>query len=237
MTPAWQQRISLCLAVTTGRYDNTRRHLLAVDGGRRLASRRRPAATLVAGTIVAALGFSACASGSSSSTEPSRSSVSTALLASVTPIATFTSASSEQVSVPTAAPPATPPEATVPIETAAVPTETALSITVNARTVTAQLGDNAATTSLLAQLPLELYFADFGGQEKIARIPSPLALDGLPTGGSAEPGTIGYYAPDQSLVLYYDSVGYYPGIIPLGVFDDIAAVRDAPAFVGTMTAH
>ena len=90
--------------------------------------------------------------------------------------------------------------------------------------------------TLLAQLPLELSFADYGGQEKIAGIPMPLALDGMPPGGSAEPGTIGYYAPDQALVLYYDSVGYYNGIIPLGTFDDVATVQNAPAFVGTVTA-
>ena len=59
----------------------------------------------------------------------------------------------------------------------------------------------------------------------------------MPPGGSAEPGTLGYYSPDQAIVLYYDSVGYYEGIIPLGTFDDIAAVRDAPAFVGTITAN
>ena len=59
----------------------------------------------------------------------------------------------------------------------------------------------------------------------------------MPSGGSAEPGTIGYYAPDQALVLYYETVGYYNGIIPLGTFDDVATVRDAPAFTGTVAAN
>jgi len=116
-------------------------------------------------------------------------------------------------------------------------TETSITITVNDTTVTGVLQASAATTSLLAQLPLELSFEDFGGQEKIARLPAPLAVDGMPSGGSAEPGTIGYYAPDQALVLYYDTVGYYNGIIPLGTFDDVAVVRDAPAFTGTVTAN
>ncbi|KQO07644.1 hypothetical protein ASF06_13760 [Agreia sp. Leaf244] len=117
-----------------------------------------------------------------------------------------------------------------------VPNQTTITITVNGTPVTGVLQNNAASASLLAQLPLELSFADYGGQEKIAGIPMPLALDGMPPGGSAKPGTIGYYAPDQAIVLYYGSVGYYDGIIPLGTFDDVATVRDSPAFVGTVTA-
>ena len=132
-------------------------------------------------------------------------------------------------SVPHPSPTAQTPEAPV--------SEPNISITVNETTVRGVLQDSAATASLLAQLPLELSFEDFGGQEKIARLPAPLALDGMPTGGSAEAGTIGYYAPDQALVLYYDAVGYYNGIIPLGTFDDVASVRDAPAFTGTVTAN
>lgn len=116
-------------------------------------------------------------------------------------------------------------------------TDIAISISVNGTTINAVLNNNAASASLAAQLPLELSFTDFGGQEKIARIPAPLNLDGMPSGGSAEPGTVGYYAPDQSIVLYYDSVGYYEGIIPLGSFEDVAAVRDAPAFTGTVIAR
>ncbi|MDN4640732.1 cyclophilin-like fold protein [Agreia sp. PsM10] len=136
---------------------------------------------------------------------------------------------------PTTAMPTTEPPATETPERP-VPTETTIAISVNGTTVTGVLQSNAATASLLAQLPLELSFVDYGGQEKIAGLPAPLVLDGMPSGGSAEPGTIGYYAPDQALVLYYDSVGYYDGIIPLGTFDDVATVQNAPAFVGAVTA-
>ncbi len=115
--------------------------------------------------------------------------------------------------------------------TSAIP----LTITLDDRSIRGMLHPSAATTSLLAQLPLELSFDDFGGQEKLATLPAPLALDGMPEGSSAEPGTIGYYAPHRVLVLYYRSVGYYRGIIPLGTFDDIAAVRDAPAFTSTVS--
>lgn len=154
------------------------------------------------------------------------------------------SASSDRSTTPSTPPtiraespenPATPssaPEPSSDPESAATP----ITIDVNGTVVTGALAPSAAAASLLARLPLDLRFEDFGGQEKIASLPAPLSLDGMPEGGSAEPGTIGYYAPDQGLVLYYDSVGYYPGIIPLGTFDDIAAVRDAGPFTGTVSA-
>ena len=116
-------------------------------------------------------------------------------------------------------------------------TRTNITITINSETVVGVLEDNATSASLLTQLPLELSFTDFSGQEKIASLPAPLALDGMPAGGSAEPGTIGYYAPDQALVLYYDTVGYYTGIIPIGTFTDVATVRNAPAFAGTISTN
>lgn len=139
----------------------------------------------------------------------------------------------ETGAVASASPAATPP---APVENPEppVPTETTITITIDGAPVTAVLQNNAASASLLAQLPLDLSFTDYSGQEKIAGIPTPLALDGMPAGASAEPGTIGYYAPDQAIVLYYNSVGYYNGIIPLGTFDGVAAVRDSPAFVGTV---
>ena len=37
---------------------------------------------------------------------------------------------------------------------------------------------------------------------------------------------IGYYAPDRVLVLYYEHVGRFNGIVPIGTFEDLAAVRD-----------
>ena len=118
---------------------------------------------------------------------------------------------------------------------ASVSTPIRVNITVNGTTVHAVLENNPASASLVSQLPLELSFEDFGTQEKIATLPAPLVLNGLPSGGRAKPGTVGYYAPDQAIVLYYDTVGYYDGIIPIGTFDDVDTVRDAPAFVGTIS--
>jgi hypothetical protein len=126
-------------------------------------------------------------------------------------------------------------EAPAPTEEASVSTEHSILITFDGTTVRGSLQDTAATASLLAQLPLQLSFSDFGGQEKIAPLPAPLSLEGMPSGSDAEPGTIGYYAPSQALVLYYDNVDYYDGIVPIGTFDDVAAIRDAPAFTGSIT--
>ncbi|NYF12140.1 hypothetical protein HDC34_000434 [Pseudoclavibacter sp. JAI123] len=114
---------------------------------------------------------------------------------------------------------------------------TNITITMGDTTVRGTLDANAATADLIAQLPLELAFEDFGGQEKIATLPTALSLDGLPSGSDAPVGTLGYYAPDQGLVLYYESVGYYPGIIPLGTFEGVEAVRDAQPSTGTVSAE
>ncbi|MEW1985905.1 cyclophilin-like fold protein [Pseudarthrobacter oxydans] len=103
---------------------------------------------------------------------------------------------------------------------------TPITIDIDGGTVTGALSSNATARSLIQQLPLTLSFRDYGGQEKIADLPEALSLDGVPAGDSAEPLTIGYYAPDQALVLYYESVGYSRGIVRIGSFDDLAAIRD-----------
>lgn len=103
---------------------------------------------------------------------------------------------------------------------------TPITIDIDGRTMTGTLSSNATARSLIEQLPLTLLFRDYGGQEKIADLPEALSVDGVPAGDSAEPLTIGYYAPDQALVLYYESVGYSSGIVRIGSFDDLAAVQD-----------
>lgn len=88
-----------------------------------------------------------------------------------------------------------------------------------------ELDDSAASASLIDQLPLTLSFRDYGGREKIAELPAPLNLDGAPDGSDAAPLTIGYYVPDQRLVLYYKQVGYFPGIVPIGSFENADAIQ------------
>lgn len=103
--------------------------------------------------------------------------------------------------------------------------------------VTGELDSSATARTLLAQLPLTLQVIDFGGEEKIATLPAALSLDGAPARSDAPALTIAYYTPSQSLVLYYDGVDTYPGIVPLGRLDDagpVVARRDD--FIATVRA-
>ena len=92
--------------------------------------------------------------------------------------------------------------------------------------IAGELDGSPTAASLLAQLPLTLTFGDYGGVEKFAELPEPLNLDGAPEGSAAAPLTIGYYVPDQRLILYYDSVGFFNGIVPIGTYEDSAAIED-----------
>ncbi|XAS74289.1 cyclophilin-like fold protein [Micrococcaceae bacterium Sec5.1] len=103
---------------------------------------------------------------------------------------------------------------------------TPIAIRIDGRTVNGTLSGNATARSLIDQLPLTLSFSEFGGQEKHAELPKPLSLEGVPAGDDADPLTIGYYAPGHTLVLYYEPVGHYTGIVRIGTFDDLAAIRD-----------
>jgi hypothetical protein len=96
---------------------------------------------------------------------------------------------------------------------------TDIRITVNDQTFTAQLADNPTARELVDQLPLTLRFRDFNHVEKIAELPQPLTIDGVPPGDDPEINDIGYYAPSGDLVLYYGDVGYWNGIVRIGQLD------------------
>lgn len=156
-----------------------------------------------------------------------------AIIALVLPLAGCSTPSNEPASATT--PPPSPPEkssaaagSTQPSDpTSASATEsTPITIQIDGEILTGTLSGNAAARSLIEQFPLTLTFSDYGGKEKIAELPEPLSLDGVPAGDDADPLTIGYYAPDRALVLYYEHVGYFPGIVRLGSFDDLATIRD-----------
>ena len=107
---------------------------------------------------------------------------------------------------------------------------TSIRITVDGRTLTARLDDNATARDLLDQLPLTLRFRDFNRVEKIAKLPRPLTLDGAPAGADPDVDDIGYYAPSGDLVLYYGDVAYFDGIVRLGRFGhgDLTAIAGQP---------
>lgn len=156
-----------------------------------------------------------------------------AIIALALPLAGCSTASNEPASA--SAPPPLPPETSSAAAGSSRPSgptsasaaeSTPITIQIGGEIVTGTLSGNAAARSLIGQLPLTLSFRDHGGQEKIAELPEPLSLDGVPAGDDADPLTIGYYAPDQALVLYYERVGYFPGIVRIGSFEDLASIRD-----------
>ncbi|WP_427131549.1 cyclophilin-like fold protein [Pseudarthrobacter sp. S9] len=103
---------------------------------------------------------------------------------------------------------------------------TPIVIELDGQKIAGELDGSATSASLLARLPLTLSFRDHGGQEKISELPAPLDLDGAPKGSDAAPLAIGYYVPEQSLVLYYQHVGYFNGIVPIGTYEETDAVRN-----------
>lgn len=117
----------------------------------------------------------------------------------------------------------------------ATSTTTPIVIELQGQRIAGKLDGSATSASLLAQLPLTLKFRDHGGQEKLAQLPAPLDLEGAPEGSDAAPLTIGYYAPDQSLVLYYRHVGHFNGIVPLGTYEITGAIENqADGFAATI---
>ena len=84
---------------------------------------------------------------------------------------------------------------------------------------TAILDDTAAARSFAAQLLLTLNLEDYGGREKVAKLPKRLDISGTPSGSDGKKGEISYFAPWNNLVIYYDYQPYYDGIVRLGVID------------------
>lgn len=120
------------------------------------------------------------------------------------------------------------PDATTPSKNTGAPmASTPIRITIDGTTLEATLNDSPAARALADRLPLSLVFSDYGGQEVLAPLSPALPMEGMPAGESAPAGTIGYYAPDDALVLYYTDVGRFNGIVRLGeIHGDIAILRD-----------
>ena len=94
-----------------------------------------------------------------------------------------------------------------------------IEINVQGTLLTAALFDNAASSDLVAQLPLTLTMRDFGSVEKVGELPAALSTVGSPSGAKPSIGDLGYYAPWNNLVLYYGDQAYHEGIIRLGTLD------------------
>jgi hypothetical protein len=107
---------------------------------------------------------------------------------------------------------------------------TEIRITFNDQSFNAQLADNPTARDLIDQLPLTLRFRDFNRVEKIAKLPRPLTMEGVPVGDDPEINDIGYYAPSGDLVLYYGEVGCWNGIVRIGRLDaeDMTLIERQP---------
>jgi len=104
-----------------------------------------------------------------------------------------------------------------------------IELTINDTLVTGDLYDHPVARELFDLLPLELVFNDFNQVEKVASLGRSLTLRGVPSADAPGPGEIGYYAPSQGLVLYYDSPGRWPGLVVMGRFEyDLDALRALP---------
>ncbi|MDU0348108.1 cyclophilin-like fold protein [Actinomyces sp. MRS3W] len=189
-------------------------------------SRRR----LLRGLSLAAVGptLAACASrtGTTASTSPTSA---------TGPTSTPSSGGSSGTATAQSSPHAT----TNPTQEASMPATQPASIRIafggalDNTVLEATLTDNAATRSLLAQLPLEVSFSDYGGQELTASLPQDLDTTGL-TASAPQVGDIAWYEPNHVLVLYYTSIGSWPGLYVIGHVDgDVSALAgqdsDLPA--------
>ncbi|GAA1457928.1 cyclophilin-like fold protein [Williamsia maris] len=111
---------------------------------------------------------------------------------------------------------------------------TPIRIRFGATALTGSLNASPAARALRDRLPITADATDYGRVEKTAEIPA-LPMTGMPAGADPGPGTLGYYAPDRVLVLYYGDVGYFPGIADLGRFTDTDGVVAADTGAVTVT--
>lgn len=102
-------------------------------------------------------------------------------------------------------------------------------LTFNGLVLTAMLYENPSARDLASLLPLELKIEDFGGNEKIVRLPRKLTEDGSGPFTNERPGDLCYFKPWGNLALFYADYRW-DGLIRLGRFDnsfDALLVRGA----------
>jgi hypothetical protein len=99
-------------------------------------------------------------------------------------------------------------------------------LTIDGKSITATLNDNATAKDFVSLLPLTLALDDHAATEKIARPPRKLSTAGAPAGADPSVGDIAYYAPWGNLAMYYEDFEYSPGLVLLGRIDSgVEALR------------
>lgn len=91
-----------------------------------------------------------------------------------------------------------------------------LKITVEEKTATAVLYDNASSKDFASLLPLTLELSDYANTEKVATLAKMLSTQGAPKGYDPSVGDIAYYAPWGNICVFYKDFSYANGLIAIG---------------------
>lgn len=86
----------------------------------------------------------------------------------------------------------------------------------NNKEIVVLLEDNSASRSLLAQLPLEIKFENYGNTEKISYLPKKLDISEAPKSCTPQIYDLTYYSPWGNLAFFTEDFRYSNGLIPLG---------------------
>lgn len=102
---------------------------------------------------------------------------------------------------------------------------TTMRITVDGRTLTATLEDNATTRAIVQRLPMTLPMMDLYGREMCYRFPDALPTDDARNRGY-EVGEIVYYPPMHSFVIMYRQNGEHFQMQSIGRIDSGVEIFD-----------
>mgnify|MGYP000633452306 FL=1 len=86
----------------------------------------------------------------------------------------------------------------------------------NNKEIIVLLEDNSASRSLLAQLPLEIKFENYGSTEKISYLPKKLDISEAPKSCTPQIYDLTYYSPWGNLAFFTEDFRYSNGLVPLG---------------------
>jgi hypothetical protein len=106
-------------------------------------------------------------------------------------------------------------------------------LTINGKSMKAQLIDSATARDFVSLLPMRLTLEDYASTEKISYLPRKLSTEGAPVGSDPSVGDIAYYAPWGNLAIFYRDAGYARGLVRLGRIDSGIEALDVPGALQT----